>query len=423
MSNRSIRILVIVSALAVSGLLTVQSYWVYKTLKIKQSEFQQSVTIALRKAAASIAKYYHTKINDKNLIQQHASNYYIVNLNSPVDDPSILEYFLLKELEAAGINEPFEYGIYDCASDDLAYGNCCNYDDEIIAPSKRRKKPKSKDLIYYFVVRFPGIGSFFLREMWFSWLFSGIVVLVSLFLAYAIYVILQQKRYSEVQRDFINNLTHEFKTPIASISLAANTLANSPPVKNNKRLKRYADLITSQNKRLNAQVEKVLEMARLPKNLGTVSTQNINLHKLINEIVEEMRVRVDNEKGKLIVNLFSQHPEINADRLHMSNVINTLLDNAIKYKRDRPVISILTVDSEDGCKLIIEDKGTGIDKAHLKHLFKRFYRVPTGKLHNVKGFGLGLYYVDQVVKAHGWTIDVFSKKGEGTSFSISFHNA
>ena len=422
MSNRSIRLLVIVSAIAVMGLLSVQSYWVYKTLKIKQSEFQQSVTIALRKAAVSMAKYNRTKLNTKNLIQQRSSNYYIVNLNSPILDPSILEYFLLKELEAVNINEPFEYGIYDCASDDLAYGNCCNYDDEIIAPSKRQKKPKSADLIYYFVVRFPGIGSFFLREMWFSWLFTGIVVLVSLFLAYAIYVILQQKRYSEVQRDFINNLTHEFKTPIASISLAAQTLSNSDIIRQDERLKRYADLISIQNKRLNAQVEKVLETARLPKNLGSVTTQKVNLHTLIEEVVQQVRVRIENENGELIVNLFSLNSVVEADRVHMSNVLNTLLDNAIKYKRDRPVISILTVDEADGCKLVIEDKGVGIDKRHLKHLFKRFYRVPTGKLHNVKGFGLGLYYVDQVVRAHGWTIQVESQKGEGSTFSILFHN-
>ncbi len=422
MTNRSIRWLVVVSALAVTGLLSVQSYWVYQTLKIKQSEFRQSVTIALRRAAVSMSKYNRTKLPTKNLIQRPSTNYYVVNINSPIDDPSILEYFLIKEFERVGISEPFEYGIYDCASDDLAYGNCCNYDDEIIAPSKRRKKPKSKDLIYYFVVRFPGISSFFLREMWFSVLFSGIIILVSLFLAYALYVILQQKRYSEVQRDFINNLTHEFKTPITSISLAAQTLQESQIVQKDTRLKRYTDLIVSQNKRLNAQVEKVLEMARLPQNMSRVTLKQVSLHDLIEQIIPEMKVRIEAEKGRLLVNLFSKYPIIEADELHVSNILHTLLDNAIKYKKDYPVISILTVDVEDGCKLVIEDKGIGIDKKHLKHLFKRFYRVPTGKLHNVKGFGLGLYYVDQVVRAHHWTLDVTSTKGEGTRFSIRFHN-
>ncbi len=419
MSNRTIRILLWLSAFAIAGLITLQAYWVYHSYKIRKSQFHQTVMIALRKTAEAIAKFNNSKLPSKNLIQHPANNYYVVNINSPID-PTVLEYYLLKEFEAHHIEQPFEYGIYDCATNELVYGNCCNLDDKVLPPS-HRKRLDVKDLVYYFVVRFPKVTPVVLKDMWLSWAFSGIVILVSFFLAYSIYIILRQKRYSEVQRDFINNLTHEFKTPITAISLAAQTLEGESTITSDPRLQRYVHLIAAQAKRLHDQVEKILDAARLPKKLHQLKPSTVDINAVVKALAEEWKPRIEREHGQLHTHLYAQNAKVSADEVHLINMLNTLIDNAVKYKKDVPHVTILTMDTPDGPRLVVEDRGIGIDEKDRNKLFQRFYRISTGNVHNVKGFGLGLYYAAQIAKAHGWKISVVSQKGRGSRFIIDFH--
>jgi len=242
-------------------------------------------------------------------------------------------------------------------------------------------------------------------------------VLAIAFFLYSMWVILEQKRLSELQKDFINNMTHEFKTPISSIKIASDFLANDQYVKSNPRLTKYTQIIRDQNLRLNDQVEKVLNVARLEKD-------SIELKKEIFEINQTLSDIINNESLKLKLGNITFTPlesmvYINADKLHFVNVVANMIDNAIKYSNDVPIVEIKLHDVGIDVTLHICDQGIGIDKENQRKLFDKFYRVSTGDVHNVKGFGLGLFYVKNICSAHGWPIQVKSEPGEGSEFIIT----
>jgi len=223
-----------------------------------------------------------------------------------------------------------------------------------------------------------------------------------------------------LQKDFINNMTHEFKTPISSIKIAADVLSSNPSVREDSRLKRYAAIITEQNQRLNNQVEKVLNIARLEKDNFKLNKETIDLNVTLSNIVENESLRLTD--GNIKLNFGDDKMEIFADPLHFTNVITTVLDNAIKYSPENPEI-IISAELRNNLTIIkIKDNGIGIEKEKLKHIFDKFYRVSTGDVHNVKGFGLGLFYVKNICNSHGWIIDAQSEIGKGTTFIIKIPN-
>jgi len=237
-----------------------------------------------------------------------------------------------------------------------------------------------------------------------------------LFFLYSIWVIVKQKRLSELQRDFINNMTHEFKTPISSIKIAADVLAKDPMVQDNIRLSNYSNIIIDQNQRLNDQVEKVLNVARLEKD-------NLELKKEEFDLTVELRNIIENEKiklkdGQLTYDLVDDPELINADKLHFTNVISNILDNAVKYSKKKPEVHISMTKKGNKVCITITDQGIGIPKEQIKEVFDKFYRVSTGDVHDVKGFGLGLFYVKNISQAHGWISKIESELGKGTTFSL-----
>lgn len=227
---------------------------------------------------------------------------------------------------------------------------------------------------------------------------------------------MRQERTSELQKDFINNMTHEFKTPISSIKIAADVFSKSEFVINDPRLARYAGIITEQNQRLNDQVEKVLNIARLEKDSFELKKEPIDIHSALRDIAKNESVRIENQSINL--ELDNEIMEIFADPLHFTNVITNIIDNAIKYSPGEPEITIKTERTPNTNIIQIIDQGIGIDKEKLKNIFDKFYRVSTGDVHNVKGFGLGLFYVKNICAAHGWVIDVKSEPNQGTTFII-----
>jgi two-component system phosphate regulon sensor histidine kinase PhoR len=223
-----------------------------------------------------------------------------------------------------------------------------------------------------------------------------------------------------MQKDFINNMTHEFKTPISTIRISAEFFLNHPTIKKDPKLIKYAQIINAQSARLNEQVERVLQVSKLEKNIVDLTTNKINLHNIILSVAESFELRVTELGGIIDLKLLSNNPYIFADSLHLTNVLNSLVDNAIKYSKNAPHIILKTTDSNDTLELQIEDQGIGISKENQKKIFDKFYRVPTGNVHNVKGFGLGLFYVYTICQAHGWLLKVFSDPEKGTIFTISF---
>ena len=417
MKNANIRWVILLGALAITGIAAVQSYWVLKTWDLKEKEFHQTVAIALRRVAEDISQLNEGVLPAQGLIRQLSSNYYVVNIENTID-AAALEYYLQRNLEAASLNLDFEYGIYDCATDGMVYGNY------ISATAVKREKqrtdlPTYDEFTYYFGVKFPTHTSYLAREIQLSILFTALMLVAVAFFIYTTMIILRQKRLSELQRDFINNMTHEFKTPISTIQISSGVLLQHPSVQSEPRLAQYARIIRDQNERLNQQVERVLQVARLDSAGFQLNLELVNLPELLKEVTESFRVKVDSLEGILHLHLPETTVESRVDRVHFLNVLYNLLDNAVKYSNGSPQIDVTLREQPGGnWSLTIQDKGIGITKDQQAKIFDQFYRVPTGNVHNVKGFGLGLYYVRRVCKAHGWQLTVDSELGQGSAFVI-----
>lgn len=414
MSNNTIRKLLILGAFAILGIVFIQSFYVLKTWDIKDDEFDIAVRIGLRRTAEGLADFNQTELPKKNLVQRRSSNTYVVNINDEID-AQLLEDFLIRNFEQFSLNTDFEYAVYDCSSDEMVYGNYCDIGLRNKSIKSTAELPKFKDLDYYFVVRFPSHAGFLLSNMRQAIFFSFIALLSIIFFVYAITIILKQRRLSEMQKDFINNMTHEFKTPISSIKLAANSIGKEPFIQKDSRLSKYLTLIDEQANRLNIQVEKLLNIAALEKKGVEFTMESIHLNSLLEDIVQDVQVQLP-QNGSIQFQASHASVYIQSDVVHLTNMMYSLIDNAIKYGGKEPTIEVLL--SENNIQIV--DHGIGISKENLKHLFKKFYRVPTGNLHNIKGFGLGLYYVKSIIDKLKWDIQVDSTLGHGSTFTINF---
>ena len=271
------------------------------------------------------------------------------------------------------------------------------------------------------VVQFPGKRSYLWKSLRLNLL--GTILFVAIIMgcfSYSVNVIFKQKKLSEMKTDFINNMTHEFKTPIATISLAADSISSPMVSENPTKIKRFANIIKQENKRMNNQVEKVLQMALLDRQEYALKLLPVNLHEIIVSAIENINLQVEQRNGVATAQLNAENPIIKGDPTHVSNIINNLLDNANKYTPENPEILVATRNVHNGLEVIIEDNGIGMSKEARKHIFDKFYRVHTGDLHDVKGFGLGLSYVKAMMDEHKGKIDVRSELGKGSSFILFF---
>jgi two-component system, OmpR family, phosphate regulon sensor histidine kinase PhoR len=246
------------------------------------------------------------------------------------------------------------------------------------------------------------------------------VIIIMVCFAYVVNVIFQQKKLGDMKTDFINNMTHELKTPVATISLASEMLQKDDILDSKERANRYAGIIYDENKRLGEQVEKVLQMAVLDKGDFKLNKTLADVHSVIHRVVEKMMLQIENRNGKIKLYLNASDSLTLMDEVHFTNIITNLLDNAIKYSSDFPDITIRTRNEKNQIVIAVTDKGIGMSKEAQKRVFEKFYRVPTGNIHNVKGFGLGLSYVKIMTEAHGGSIEVQSEPGKGSAFEIYF---
>jgi two-component system phosphate regulon sensor histidine kinase PhoR len=421
MKNSVIRWVVILGAIALVGIIGVQSYWVMATWGINEEEFDKKVNLALYQVANTLADINQAELPSRDIVKQRSSNYWVVNMAVEIED-EMLEYLLQRELESLALNIDFEYAVFDCHTDEMIYGGYCSY-----TPDGERKDlklgnlPKDSEFTYYFGVKFPGRQGFLFDKMQLIIFLSAILLLTVLFFAYAMWVILRQKRLSEMQKDFINNMTHEFKTPLSTIKIAAGVFANDERVQQDPRLQRYANIILEQNQRLNKQVEKVLQIARVEKGKLDLKRETIALAEVLTPLLESTRLQLEELGGKL--ELRGVDPAsiyLSADPLHLSNILYSLLDNAIKYSPGAPVITVAVgINTKRQINLSITDQGIGIDPTSQARVFDKFYRIPTGNIHDVKGFGLGLFYVQRICQAHGWDIQLDSEPGRGTTVTLA----
>jgi len=385
---------------------------------MKEDEFERSVNAALFNVAQKIYEINHTPSPANNPVKQVSTNYFVVMVNSEID-ASLLEFLLRTEFEKRNIQADFEYGVFDCSSEKMIYGNYVSMNTASEKVTKRSNLPRWANSGYHFGVQFPNHESQIINQMGIWSFSSGVLVLVIIFFAYALFVILKQKRLSEIQKDFINNMTHEFKTPISTIALSTEVLKDPSILAQPERLLNYTTIIEKENNRLKQHVERVLQMARLDKEDIGLKKEVTDIHQIVYEAVKQIK-HSNFAKSDLEITCDMQATcaEVSADRLHVVSVLNNLLDNAVKYCREQTKIFIRTFNDERGLIIEVTDNGIGISKENQKRVFQKFYRVPTGNVHDVKGFGLGLSYVKTIVEAHHGTIRLESELGKGSTFRI-----
>ncbi len=417
MKTSTIRFIVILAALSIVGITITQIYWVRRAFDLKEAEFERTVNTALYNVAQKIYDISKTPPPANNPVKQLSTNYFIVMANSEID-AGILEFLLRSEFEKRSIVADFEYGIFDCSSERMVYGN---YVPLQTAKEKITSKnlPKWANQGYYFGVQFPNREAHLMNQMGIWSFSSAVMVLVIIFFSYTIFVILKQKRLSEIQKDFINNMTHEFKTPISTIAVSTEVLKNPGIVNQPERLLNYATIIEKENTRLRQQVERVLQVARLDKEDIGLKKEMVDIHQVIHDAIKNTSLALQEKKGKISCELKALRHELSLDKLHLTNVVYNLIDNAINYCKIPPEILITTTDSSTGILLVVQDNGMGISAENQKKVFQKFYRVHTGNIHDVKGFGLGLCYVKTIIEAHKGSVKLDSELGKGSRFTVT----
>jgi two-component system, OmpR family, phosphate regulon sensor histidine kinase PhoR len=355
----------------------------------------------------------------RNMSDQMINEIYQWEKTLELDDNEV-QHTIKQYLAFSGIETPFEYAIIKNGA----------VQDGTFKKSQKKDFLKSKYIVRLFPdniisqdiilsVIFPERANYVLGSI------IGILggsLLFSLFIlatfALSLYFIIRQKKISEMKSDFINNMTHEFKTPIATISLAADTITNPKVINDEKSIRHFIGMIKKENSRMNKKVETILQIASLDKKEIEFRYENVSLHSIIEHAVETIDIQVQQRNGKINMNLDASEPVIYGDVEHLTNLVNNLLDNALKYSPESPEITIRTNNNQSGVILSVEDKGVGMTKAVQSKIFERFYRQSSGNVHDVKGFGLGLNYARAVIDAHRGSITVFSEPGKGSRFEV-----
>lgn len=332
----------------------------------------------------------------------------------------VLDSLISLELMNRGIKAKYQKGIFDYNGNEILVDSVDNVNK--IRQSGFYAQLFPNDMMsspHFLSVFFPHQKGYLLKTMWMM-LLTSVLLLVTIVwtFTYTIKTIFKQKKLSEVKNDFISNMTHELKTPIATISLACEALSDKDMSNDDKIRSNYVGMINQENKRLGMLVESVLKSATWDKGEVKLKKEEFDLHKVINNVVDNISIQVESKSGEILKELNAENTLVNADQVHITNVIYNLLDNANKYTPDSPSIKIVTKNIKNGVLISIADNGIGIKRENLNKIFDKFYRVPTGNVHNVKGFGLGLNYVKAITEKHGGEIGVTSDYGKGTTFKI-----
>lgn len=418
MKRQTIRTIILLATISLVGIIATQYFWVKNAYNLEEKQFNERVHIALSNVSHQLLNMNHDESELINPVKQISSNYFIAIINDTVH-PYLLETLLTNEFKTRNLHMDFEYMIYDCFTDSIVFGDYISLNKE----DKNKLQSKSYNIKWdrdghYFGVYFPSKRTYLINEMG-IWVFSSsIILIIIIFFGYTISVILKQKRLSEIKNDFINNITHEFKTPISTISLSSEVLLQ-PNISNDpERIKNYAQIIKDENNRLKSQVDKVLQLATLEIDKLKLDNELIDLHEIINETVKSFDLIIESQQGKITCMLGAKKHQIIGDKGHVSSVLINLIDNAIKYSPENPRIEISTTNYFSGIEISVKDNGIGISKENQRHVFEKFYRVPTGNIHNIKGFGLGLNYIQTIVTAYHGKIKISSKENEGSTFIV-----
>ncbi|MCC6939780.1 MAG: HAMP domain-containing histidine kinase [Flavobacteriales bacterium] len=436
MGRRAIGTLMLLATLSVMGVVIIQLLWLQQASRYHreqvalnkaqasqlEKQFNDRVVMALTDVTEQILTINKDSTDLFDAVKQARPNYFAVTINDTLH-PYLLEALLRKEFSRRHIDEDFEYGVYDCFTDSIVYGNYVSFDTLATDTMPHSQLLKLDKDGHYFGVYFPLRASTLWEEesgMGWTWLFPTIVTMIVFgFFAYSVWVIMRQKKLSEMKNDFIGNMTHELKTPISTIALSSEVISDPAIIEEPDRLREYARIIRSENDRLRTQVERVLQLATLDKDSLRMKQERVDMHAVVREVIGSFKLGLQERRMGTVLDLEADVAIVNGDRVHLTNTLFNLVDNAVKYGRPDTNLGIRTSRRGNELLLSVKDEGIGIKREDLKHIFERFYRVPTGNVHDVKGFGLGLHYVQQVAHAHGGGVSVRSEIDKGSTFTLS----
>ena len=413
MEIKKLNIIISLGLVAIIGILIAQLMWTKQAYNLEDRKFNQKVNIALMEVVDKMTEGKSSFT--ENPVQIIANDYYVVNINNEFH-PAVLEHYLKTEFTRFQINTDYVYALYNCHSDQMIYGKYMTSHQE--EPSEKVIQfPKHKNLTYYFSIRFPDKTTYLISSLRFWYLLTFALIIILLVYVYSIYTIIQQKKFSELQRDFINNMTHEFKTPLSSILLASEALNKQEVVQENPKLKTYTSIIINQSFKLNNHIEKILNIAKNDASGLSLKPQKIILKPFIEEIAENIKQKNENISIQIDI---ENDISILADEFHFTNIVYNLLDNSIKYCETKPEILISSVKDSKGLYLKFKDNGMGIPAKNINHIFDKFYRVPDNNSDEINGFGLGLFYVKKIVQQHNWKISVENNADKGITITLFF---
>lgn len=338
-------------------------------------------------------------------------------------DPAVVDSLIQLELTRRGINASYAFGVYNNYHTPVAYRDQASqeYNEELLN-SAYGVGLFPNDIVHspnYLKVYFPHQRRYILGTMWAMLVLSGVLIIVIIVaFTWTISTIFRQKKVSEIRNDFINNMTHELKTPISTISLACEALSDKDIERSPSQVDTFVGMIRDENKRLGVLVENVLRSALIDRGELKLKKEHFDMHQVIQDAVKNIELQVNKKGGSIIVEPFAESFSVNGDKVHLTNMIYNLLDNANKYTPEEPMIRVVTQNKKDGILVTVKDNGIGISPENQKKIFDKLYRVPTGNIHNVKGFGLGLSYVKNIVEKHGGQITVDSEPGKGSIFNV-----
>lgn len=413
MKNITLRWFIFLGMLAIMSSIGIQLYLLRMAFNEGQKKFSQTVHVALLETLEKIYGQVSANTPETGPIKKISNDYYIVDVNDHID-AKVLEHYLKSTFLSHGIHADFEYGIYDCETDRMVYGNYVSLSGDSKSIGSKSYLPKYPDLVYYFGIRFPSQANYVIGTLKIWIILASVTLLILLFFVYAIFMVLRQKRFSELQHDFVNNMTHEFKTPLTANKIALDYMLQDDAISQDERLSKYCRMIANQTTHLNGQIERILQISLSEKRTFSLHKEDIDLAQLVEKVGNSFL----NVRREFIMKTGDKPVIVQADEVHLTSMLYSLIDNAIKYSAEHTKIEIALHVDDHKAVLLISDQGWGIERQALKKIFHKFYRVPTGNIHDVKGFGLGLYYVKRVIERHKWKIKVASRPGEGTRFSI-----
>jgi two-component system phosphate regulon sensor histidine kinase PhoR len=415
MRSSTFRWLVLLASILIMLIMAVQLFWLNKVYSFEQKTFNTNVVKSIRGLYEDL-DIIDTRIHLQELIEHPTTDYFLFRVDNFVSEDSIA-YFLQHELNDFDVLTDVYLSYYHAGQ--------TKYKRTIYIPaaaSRYSKEPTNPTLFKrdynYVVMYFPHRNRYVLSQMNFWFISSAVLFVVLIGLAVMLFVFYRQRFLAEVQKDFVNNFTHEFKTPLAVMKISAEVLLQEKITTQPERLHKYATIIENQTQHLQDQVERLLQIARSDRKDLPIQKKHVQLKDLIEQAVAKMQPLIDEKKAEVEVPIEEhQNIELFADRAHLELAIVNLLENALKYSV-KPHIIITTGIEEGNIYISVKDNGIGIEKKYQKNLFKKFYRVPTGDVHNVKGFGLGLNFVKRIIDAHHGTIKINSLPGIGTEFRL-----